>query len=308
MIRNELKGHGSMFSANIMWGLMSPVAKSIFIGSAVTPLLLVDMRVLGAAVLFWIASLFMPRERVPFKDILRLFVASMLGIVFNQGLFTIGLGMTSPVDASVITTSTPILTMVIAALYLKEPVTGKKIGGVLIGAAGALVLVLSNTAGERSGSVLGDVLCIAAELSFASYLVFFKDIISRYSPVTLMKWMFTFASICIVPFSATDLLALDLGVMSVTTVWSLVFVVCCATFVCYMLSPVGQKYLRPTIVSMYCYVQPVVAACVVVFKEGISAFTLPKAVAIVLVFVGVYIVTRSKSRADVEAARRSAGD
>ena len=310
MERNELKGHGAMFAANFMWGLMSPVTKFVFLCSAVTPVLLVNIRVIGAAALFWVASLFAKPEHVPHGDLLKLFFAALLGIVFNQGVYTIGLGLTSPVDASIISTSTPIFTMVIAAFYLKEPVTAKKVLGIFMGTIGALLLILSNggSTSAQDGNVWGDIICITAEVCFASYLVFFKGLISRYSPITLMKWMFTYSSICIVPFSYTDLVALDWGGMGGDLVLALAFIVFGATFVCYLLSPIGQKHLRPTVVSMYCYVQPIVATGIVVFYWGTSSFNLVKIAAIALVFLGVYMVTRSKSRAELEAhAAEAAG-
>ena len=136
MTRNEWHGHGAMLVAEIMWGLMAPVAKLVLSG-AVTPLLLTDCRLLGAALLFWTTSLFTRKEPVHHKDMLRLFFAALLGVVFNQGMFLFGLGHTSPINASVITTSLPILTMIISALYLREPVTGKKLQGVFLGALGA---------------------------------------------------------------------------------------------------------------------------------------------------------------------------
>ena len=120
--------------------------------------------------------------------------------------------MTSPVDASIITTSTPILTMIIAAIYLKEPITNKKVSGIFLGASGALLLIVSNqnTSGTTHNSnIWGDIVCLTAELSFALYLVLFKQLISRYSPITLMKWMFTYAAICIIPFSFQDITHLE---------------------------------------------------------------------------------------------------
>ena len=144
MKKDELKGHLSMTTANMMWGLMSPISKMVLITSIITPFIIVEIRVIGAAILFWIASIFTKREHVSPPDLLKLFFASMLGVLFNQGLFTIGLGMTSPVDASIITTSTPILTMIIAAIYLKEPITSKKVSGIFLGASGALLLIVSN--------------------------------------------------------------------------------------------------------------------------------------------------------------------
>ena len=123
MTKNEWKGHGAMWGAEVMWGLMAPVSKLV-LASAVTPLLLTDCRMLGAACLFWLASVFTKPEHVASKDLLLLFFASLLGIVFNQGSFIFGLSLTSPINASIITTSSPILTMIIAAFYLREPVTG----------------------------------------------------------------------------------------------------------------------------------------------------------------------------------------
>lgn len=141
----------------------------------------------------------------------------------------------------------------------------------------------------------------SGQMCFASYLVVFKGLISRYSPVTLMKWMFTYSSICIIPFSYTDLAALEWGGMGAGLLAALAFIVVGATFVCYLLSPVGQKHLRPTVASMYCYVQPIMATGIVVFYWGTSSFNIVKVMAIALVFLGVYMVTQSKSRAELEA-------
>lgn len=133
----SLKGHGAMLGANAMWGLMSPMAKFVMLGGVITPLVVTDMRVFGAMILFWIASLFGKREHVAPADLMKLFGASLLAIVFNQGCFIFGVEMTSPVDASIITTSMPLVAMILAALILKEPVTGKKILGIAAGATGA---------------------------------------------------------------------------------------------------------------------------------------------------------------------------
>ena len=132
-----------MFGAELMWGLMAPVGKFVLSGALLSPLVLTDCRMFGAALLFWIVSFFTKQEHVNHKDMLSLFFASMLGIVFNQGSYIFGLSMTSPINASIVTTSSPILTMIIAALYLREPVTGKKLIGVFMGATGALLLIFS---------------------------------------------------------------------------------------------------------------------------------------------------------------------
>ena len=119
------KGHGAMLLANTRWGLMSPLAKVVMAGGVVTPFVLTDLRIFGAMVLFWAVSLFQKPEHVPPRDMLRLFAATILAIVFNQGSFIFGVGLSSPADASIITTSMPLWAMLLAAVFLREPVTGK---------------------------------------------------------------------------------------------------------------------------------------------------------------------------------------
>lgn len=179
-----------MIGAEFLWGVSAPLGKVILAGG-MTPLLLTDCRMIGGAILFWIISFFTKNEQVEPKDLLNMFFASLFGIVINQCCFLWGLSMTSPVNASIITTSLPILTMVMAAIVLHEPVTKLKVGGVFLGAIGALTLIIGSGSGQSDGTSMGDVLVICAQLSFTCYLVFFKKIITKYSPVTLMKWMFT---------------------------------------------------------------------------------------------------------------------
>lgn len=306
MNRNELIGHSAIFGANFLWGVMSPITKMIFLGGIIAPMVLVGLRMAGAAILFWLFALITGVEKVAKRDIFLFFVAALLGVVFNQGVYTLGLSMTSPVDASVISSSTPIFTMVIAAFYLREPMTAKKVVGVLLGAAGAVALILSGVQGGQSlgGSALGDALCIFAELCFASYLVFFKALISRYSPMTVMRWMFTWASVMVLPFTFRDMAAVDYASLDWATLGGIVYVVVIATFVCYFLSPIGQKHLRPTVVSMYFYVQPVVATVLATILGSAGTFGIVKIVSVIMIFTGVFLVMRSKSRADIEKERR----
>ncbi|MBM6657689.1 DMT family transporter [Bacteroides gallinaceum] len=306
----KLKGHGAMLCANTMWGLMSPLAKLVMLGGLVTPLVVTDLRVFGAMVLFWIVSFFRKPEHVGHKDLAKLFVASLLAIVFNQGCFIFGVGLTSPADASIITTSMPLWAMVLAAIFLKEPITGKKVLGIAFGATGALLLIMGSshagTSSTVSGdkSIWGDLLVLMAQLSYALYLVLFKNFVGKYSVFTLMKWMFTYAFICLLPFSYNDLLAADWAGLSLMEIGSLAFIVVGSTFLCYILVVVGQKNLRPTVAGMYNYVQPVVA-CIVAICWGMDSFNWVKGVSILLIFGGVYLVTMSRSRAELEAHEAS---
>lgn len=299
-----LKAHAAMLGANVMWGLASPVGKFVLQSGEVGSLALATFRMLGAALVFWVVSFFTKSEHVSHKDLLMLFFASLLGIVLNQGSFTVGLGMTSPVNASIITTTTPIITMIIAALYLREPVTGKKVLGIFLGASGAMLLILSSRhIGNRTSDIRGDLLCLFAQFSFSCYFVFFKGLIGRYSPVTLMKWMFTYASICCIPFTYGQITAIDFQALPAERYAGILYMILGGTFLSYLLVPVGQRTLRPTVACMYNYVQPIVASVVAVIW-GMDTFGWTKVAAVVLVFTGVYVVTRSRSREQLEAYRR----
>ena len=298
-MNNVIKGHGAMIGAELLWGVSAPVGTLILAGG-VAPMVLTDSRVLGAALLFWILSFFTKKEEVSPRDFILMFFASLLGIVINQSCFVWGLGITSPITASIITTSLPILTLVLAAIILKEPITSKKAGGVFLGAIGALTLIIGGNSHSISGDTwVGDVLVLSAQLSFTLYLVLFKHLIGRYSPITLMKWMFTYASICLIPFTYYEWVEFRNSDIDPMIIWGMVFFVVGPTFLSYLLLPVGQKYLRPTVTAMYNYVQPVVATLISVLA-GLGVFSISTAIAIILIFSGVFLVTQSKSRAEME--------
>ena len=294
----KLKGHLAMVGANTMWGLMAPVAKIVMGAGVVSPLLMTDFRIFGAAILFWIASLaFGKREHVPARDLLLMAGAGMIGILLNQGCYIFGVGNTSPGEASIITTTMPMWVMVFAWLILGEPITLKKAGGILLGASGALMLVYSGMASAIRGNnpLLGDLLVLTAQISYALYLTFYRNFIKKYSLLTLMKWMFTAASVVLFPISLPALLNTDFSMFTQSEILGVGYVVFFATFLAYILIMIGQKNLRPTIVGMYNYFQPIVASAVGLYL-GLDRFTPMKVVAVVLIFSGLYLVTISKAK------------
>ncbi|MDE6065418.1 MAG: DMT family transporter [Duncaniella sp.] len=292
----NIKGHVAMLGANTMWGLMAPVAKMVMAAGLVSPLLMTNFRIVGAALLFWTASLFVPDEKVPPRDLLLLAGAAMLGILFNQGCYVFGVGYTSPGEASIITTTMPIWVMLLAAVILGEPITLKKVGGIVLGASGALILVLGSVGSGARGDnpVLGDLLVLTAQLSYALYLTFYRNFIRKYSVVTLMKWMFTFAAIALLPVSSGQLMSADWSEFTMREIAGVGYVVFFATFIAYICIMIGQKNLRPTLVGMYNYVQPIVASCVGMWL-GLDSFNVSKVIAVALIFSGVFLVTISKA-------------
>lgn len=300
------QGHASMFGANAMWGLMSPVSKSLMLGGAITPIVITDLRIGGAMILFWIASFFQKPEHVNHRDMARLFGASLLAIILNQGCFLFGVSLSSPSDASIISTSMPLWAMLLAALFLKEPITGKKVLGIAAGACGALLLILGNSpspaAFESSNNtaIWGDLLVLSAQFCYASYIVLYKDFVSKYSLFTIMKWMFTYAFICSLPFTAREMMQTDWVGLDCMEIAGIAFIVIGATFFSYILVVIGQKNLRPTVAGMYNYVQPIIS-CIVAVYWGLDSFNLTKSIAILFIFGGVYLVSASRSRKEVEA-------
>ncbi len=299
MIRSSdfnLKGHLAMLGANVCWGLMSPITKLVFASGIIAPIIMVDFRIVGAALLFWITSLFTQKEHVPAMDKLRLFGAGMIGILLNQGCFIIGVSYTSPGEASLVTTTMPMWVMLLAWLFLKEPITLKKAGGIALGAAGALILVLGGKGRIAGGDnpALGDFIVLIAQLSYALYLTLYRNFIKKYSLVTLMKWMFLSASIVGLPATIKYIRTTDWPAITINEWIGIAYVVVMATYVAYICIMIGQKNLRPTIVGMYNYVQPIVASIVGVIL-GMDHFTLVKVVAVILIFSGVYLVTMSKA-------------
>lgn len=287
-----------MVAACAIWGLMAPLGKDAMI-HGIPGLEMVTFRVAGAMVCFWLASLFTKTEKVERKDLLKLFGAGMFAIVFNQCNYTVGLSLTSPVNASIVTTTLPFTTMLLAFIALGEPITGKKALGVLVGAAGAILLITASIASVdgRAGTLKGDLMCLVAQCSFAVYLTFFKKLISKYSVITCMKWMITFATIVILPFTFNKVAALPWTEITLKTYLEAAFVVVGGTFFAYIFSIHAQKILRPTVIAMYNYVQPIVA-CGVSVAAGLAVFGWRQTLAVVLVFTGVYLVNQSKAKSE----------
>lgn len=296
--RRPLIAHLSMFLACAFWGLMAPVGKDAMT-HGLSGISMVTFRVCGAAVLFWLTSLFTGREHVSRRDLMLFPFAGLFGLVCNQCSYTIGLSITSPINASIVTTSMPIFAMLLSALILREPITGKKAAGVLMGCSGALILILTSAAAVSSkvGDIRGDLLCLFAQFSFALYLSLFNPLIRRHSVFTVNKWMFTWAVAIILPFSWPQMAAIRWADVPAATWWETFYVVFVGTYLSYILTMIGQRTLRPTVVSIYNYVQPLVSVVVSVLT-GLGSFRLTHGLAVVLVFSGVWLVTKSRSRRD----------
>ena len=292
----QYQGHIALLCSSVFFGLNFVISKEVL--SVISPVGLNALRFLAGALAFWGISFFMKSEKVTRRDLLILFGGSALGLMLNQILFVQGLSRTSAINASIISTTVPMLTMIFSAMILKEPISWLKIIGVIIGGVGALFLILNSIHGfDKQSSLLGDLLCLGSCAAYSTFLVITKPISQRYSPVTVMKWMFLFAVVLIIPFSIHSITIIDFAGLGTQNWLSLGFVLIFATIIPYFLIPVAQKRLRPTTQAMYNYVLPIVATALAVIT-GTGTLTVTKVIASVLVFIGVFIVTRSNSGAD----------
>lgn len=296
--KNAIVGNAACFTAYLIFGFNIVCCKNIANDGHISPMSLFFIRSVGALVLFWIVSLFSGRkEKVAWNDMWKIAIASLLGLFLTQFSFLKAITMTTAVDASVMSLLSPIMAMVVAAIALKDRITAHGVIGLTVSLAGVLFIVLNSvttSSGAETTSFAGVLLMMVNALSFASYVGIFKPLIQRYSVVTFMKWMFVFSTLYALPFSG--------GVMDVQyseippeIVWQIFFVVVGATFTSYFLIPVGQKRLKPMLVCMYSYVQPVIAMCISL-AVGLDTITWAKGLAALLVFAGVGIVNFSPRR------------
>lgn len=296
--KNSILGHIACFTAYLIFGLNIIVCKDLTSSDTISPLALFTLRSLGAGLLFWFISLFMPKERVERRDLPKIFAASVLGFFLAQITFLMAISQITPMDCSIVASLSPLYTMFIAAFALKEPISAKKIGGVVLSLCGVLYLIINSVSATSSTvqtTPVGVLLIVANSLCFSLYLGVFKPLIGKYSVVTFMKWIFLFSTLMSLPFSAKELAAVEFTALPLSYIAELSFLIFCATFVTYFLIPIGQKRLRPTLVSMYSYVQPIIAI-VVSICVGMDTLSWQKVVAAITVFSGVIIVSRSKQR------------
>jgi len=286
--------HLSLIAANIIFGINYNVAKAVM-PDQIKPFALVSVRSLVTALLFWIASLFIPKEPVSRKDLLFLFGCSFFGVVINQTLFLVGLDLTSPINSSIILSTNPIFAFAFAAMILKERISFLKGSGLAIGLSGVLMLILQNgTPSLGSTTFMGDIYTLVNTISWAFYTVIIKRMLEKYHPITVMKWTFFFGMFTNIPVGYHQWSTMDWTSISLNGWLGIGFVVIFATFFGYLLISFGLRRLSPTIVSIYIYMQPVIAAYIATMI-GQDKITLVMVISALLIFTGVFVVSRQNN-------------
>lgn len=296
-MKEKTIGHLACFIAYAIFGINIIVCKDLTSSRLISPTALFCLRSLGAGTLFWLISCFLPKEEVEKKDYGKIFLASLLGFYLTQMTFLMAIPDITPMDCSIVSSLSPIYTMFIAAYALKEPITLRKASGVGISFLGIIYLILNSVTGTGSTvqtSWEGILLMILNSLCFSLYLGLFKPVITKYSVITFMKWIFLFATAFSLPQAAHELLTFNYSLLSGTYLSELAFLIVCSTFITYFLIPLGQKRIRPTLVSMYSYVQPIIAI-VISILVGMDTLSWQKVLAATMVFGGVVLVNYSRS-------------
>ncbi len=278
-----------------IYGLNHTIAKGVM-PLYIKPFGFILLRVTGATILFWLISLWFPKEKIATSDWFRLIACAVFGMVINMLLFFKGLSLSTPINSSVIVTITPILVLVLSSYLLREKITMLKVSGIFLGLSGALMLVLfSEEIRQDAPNIpLGNMLFIVNAFSFGIYLILVKPLATKYHPITLMKWLFLIALIVNFPITFSEFREVKWVDLPSPAIWSLVFVVLGTTFSTYLLNIYAIKQLSPSTLSSFIYLQPLIAIIFAVIV-GIDELNLLKVGAGSLVFLGVYLVTKKKT-------------
>ena len=285
---------GATFVAFI-YGTTFIVAKDVM-PTYIQPFGFILLRVLGATVLFWILGLFAPKEKIDKKDFPRIAAAAFFGVALNMLTFFKGLSMTSPISASVIMVSTPIVVLLFSAIFLKEGLGLRKISGVLIGMSGTVVLIVyGSVSGGAESSQIGNLLVFVNAVSYAMYLILIKKLITKYHAFSFIKYIYSFGLLFVLPFGFNEIQQVNWTIIP-NVIWlEIGFVLLFTTFFAYLINLMSMRYLKPTTLSVFIYLQPLFAS-VIAISLGKDSLGPIKLIAALLIFIGVYLVSFKKKQ------------
>jgi len=282
----------ALFLVQLLYGLNYTFAKIVINENFVKPFSLVLLRVAGATVLFWIFGLFFKQEKIELKDYFTFFLGAVFGVAINMLLFLKGLELTSPIHASVIVTITPIIILILSSFFLSEKITRLKILGVVLGFCGGILLTILGKSTRIGDNVpLGNTLIFINAISYSIYIIIIKKLTAKYHPFTFIKWLFLFGLLLVLPFGYHEATEIQWDTFTPYIWFSVLFVVIGATFGTYILNPLALRSLKASTVGVFIYLQPVIAG-VFAIVMGVDVVSPVKIVAMLLIFSGVYLVTK----------------
>lgn len=281
--------------ASAIYGVNHTVAKGVM-PVHIEPFGFIFLRVFGAAILFWAISFLGPREKIATSDWPRILGCAVFGMVINMLFFFKGLSLSTPINSSVIVTLSPVMVLILASILIRERITLLKSIGIIVGLAGALILVLfsADTGSNAPNIPMGNVLFIVNAFSYGLYLILVKPLTAKYHPFTLMKWLFLVGVFINFPITIGEFTDVQWSSLPFDAIWKMAFVVVGTTFSTYLLNIYALKQLSASTISAFIYLQPLIAI-VYAISTGADSLNLTKVVAALLVFAGVYMVTKKKT-------------
>ena len=288
---SKTKAHIALFLVALIYGANYTIAKEVLDNNHIQPLGFVLMRVISGFIFFWLIHALFVKEKIERKDILKFFLCGIFGVAINQMFFFLGLKLTTPINASLIMTTTPILVLVISAILIGEKITARKVAGIITGCSGAVLLIAY---GEDlkfgEDRFWGNLLIFINAASYGIYLVLVKTLMRKYSPITVVKWVFTFGILFVLPFGARDLSLVEWSTFGINIWLAVIYVLIFTTFLAYLFNAYALKTVNPSVVSTYIYLQPLLAGMIAILF-GKDELVLIKVISGGLIFLGVYLVS-----------------
>lgn len=275
---------------SIIYGVTFTIAKDVM-PKYVQPFGFISMRVGGSMILFWLIAPFFSSEKIQKQDFPRIIAAAFFGVALNMLTFFKGLSYTSPIMSAVLMVTTPMIVLVLSAILMKEKMQSRKVLGLLLGLAGTITLILyGKSMVNAPNASLGNLLVFINAVSYGFYLIIVKKLMDKYNAFAFVKWIYTFGFLMVLPFGWSEFQAIDFTNLPIDIIWKIGFVVVFSTFLTYLLNLVSMRELKPTIVAVFIYLQPLFAT-IFALALGKDQLTFVKIISAVLIFVGVYLVT-----------------
>ncbi|QVY67565.1 DMT family transporter [Polaribacter sp. Q13] len=278
--------------ATLIYGLNYTIAKEVM-PIYVKPFGFILIRVLGATTIFWILGLFITSQKIEKEDYLKILLASFFGVGLNMLSFFKGLSLTTPISASVMMVTSPILVLIFSSILIRKAIGKQRIVGVIIGLIGTVLLITYGNSSDTNAtnSNWGNFLVFVNAASYGLYLVISKNLTAKYHPIVLVKWLYLFGLIFTIPFGYNELTAVKWQEMPTNIYWNIGYVVVFTSCITYLFNLYGLSKLKPTTVSVFIYLQPVIAT-IFALIVGSDSLNFVKISATLLIFSGVYLVTK----------------
>ncbi|MCX6232381.1 MAG: EamA family transporter [Bacteroidetes bacterium] len=293
MTKYKIQSQIALFVVSLIFGANYIISKTLM-PVYINPYQLLVLRAGGAMVLIWIFQLFTEKEKVSSKDLWLLALCSFFGIALNQGLFYLGLNLTSAIDASILHTANPVFVMIFAAFIIKEKVSLLKTTGILFGMMGALLIIITaNHPLHGNSTYAGNILILINGASYALYLVLIKPFMLKYKPITVLKWVFLFGFIFTIPFGNASLFSIKWELFGMTQYLLLIYIIVVNSFIAYLLIVFALKHVTATVAGYYAYLQPLVAS-IIGIVTATEVLSWLKIFSGILIFTGVYLVNKNR--------------